>query len=482
MVAQFGNSVTRISDNMFLGVSELNSVEINESGKLQSVGKDAFNGCSKLPTPTFPNTVTAFEQGAFKDCVSFTDFDMPENLVSIGSYAFQNCAGLTKFIFPATLTSIGNYAFSGCTGVKEVAFKDGEETLALGYGASKGKAYGLFNDSQLEELYLGRTVSYETKSDYGYSPFYMQEALAKVTIGSKVTALPYCIFYGTAIQELYIPSSVRTLHSSFANNCQNLKKVIIIGLTPPTTDTYNTLLSNSAEDSKFYVFFPDNYKSAKVWKDYAAKIEACCEIYSDFTYSGDGHVIGYKTDFPIVLDNRDTEAIDAGTYQKRIDVTYTTNGYSIKDVLNYEYTIKKAPLTITAESCSRNFGAENPEFKLLYDGFVNDEDEKVFTKEPTVTTKATIDSPVGEYDIVVSGAEAKNYEISYVNGVLTIIPSQQAVGDVNGDGEVNAKDVVDLVDYMIGMKSFAFSAADVNGDGKVNSADVVMLSILIMKQ
>ena len=148
-------------------------------------------------------------------------------------------------------------------------------------------------------------------------------------------------------------------------------------------------------------------------------------------------------------------------------------------MLNYEYTIKKAPLTITAESCSRNFGAENPEFKLLYDGFVNDEDEKVFTKEPTVTTKATVNSPVGDYDIVVSGAEAKNYVISYVNGVLTIVPAQQAVGDVNGDGHVNAKDIVDLVDYMRGIKSLAFSAADVNSDGQVNSADVVMLANIV---
>lgn len=55
-------------------------------------------------------------------------------------------------------------------------------------------------------------------------------------------------------------------------------------------------------DSKIYVFFPENYKSAKVWKDYADKIEAVCEIYSDFTYSGEGHVIGYKTDSPIALD------------------------------------------------------------------------------------------------------------------------------------------------------------------------------------
>ena len=115
-----------------------------------------------------------------------------------------------------------------------------------------------------------------------------------------------------------------------------------------------------------------------------------------------------------------TEATDAGTYQKPIDVTYTTNGYTMKDVLNYEYTIKKAPLTITAKSCSRNYGEENPEFKFDFEGFMNGEDEKVLTNGPTATTKATLKSPVGEYEIVASGAEAKNYTFEYQNGTLAV--------------------------------------------------------------
>ena len=480
-MAQFGYSMTRVSDNLFFGVSELNSVWINQSGKLQSVGTDAFNGCSKLTTPLFPNTVTAFGQGAFKGCESFTDFELPENLVTIGSYTFQNCTGLSNLNIPATTTSIGNYAFSGCTGIKVVKMADGGEKLVLGYGASKGQAYGLFNDCPLEEVYLGRTLSYTEKKDYGYSPFYKQEALTTVTVGSKVTSLPYCVFFGTAIQELYIPSSVRTIHSSFANDCLDLKRVIIIGLTPPTTDTYNTLLANSAENSKFYVINPDNFKSAKIWKDYADKIEACCEIYSNFTYSGEGHVIGYQTDFPIVLDNRDTEAIDAGTYQKRLEVSYKTNDYVINDVLNYEYTIKKAPLTITARSYTRYYGKENPEFKLRFDGFVDGEDEKVFTKDPTATTKATPSSPAGNYAITVSDAEAKNYEISYVSGNLTILPTP--VGDLNGDDKVDNTDLKLLVDYIMGKNPLGIDkkTADVNKDDKVNVADVTKVVEIIKK-
>ena len=425
----FGNTVTRIPNYLFQGNTKLDNVEFAESCQLQSVGKYAFDGCKILPTLQFPNTVTVFEECAFRNCAAFTDFELPKNLVTIGSYTFQNCSGLTELTIPATTTSIGNYAYTGCTGIKSIVMADGEDNIWLGYGASKGKGYGLFNDCPLEKLYLGRTVSYDVNSNgnYGYSPFYNQQALTSVTVSPKVRELPYCIFFGCAAEEIYIPSSVRTIHSSSLNDCQNLKKVIILGATPPSLDNYNTFLSGSAEASKIYVFFPDQYKSTKVWKDYADKIDVCCEIYSNLTYSGEGHVIGYKSDFPIVLENRETETADAGTYNKRLAVIYTTNDYSLTDVLDFEYTIQKAPLTITVKSCSRSYGEENPEFQFDFEGFVNDEDEKVLTKEPIASTNATAESNVGEYEITVSGAETKNYEITYVNGTLTITQAQQEI-------------------------------------------------------
>ena len=469
----------RQGSSPFARLSTIRDFKMGEN--VTSIGSQFLRGCSGIESLVIPDKVSSIGRSAFIDCSGLKSITLSAKLNTIGDYVFSGCTSLPKIIIPASVTSIDNYAFRGCTALNNLVIEDGGETLTLGYGTSQGEAYGLFRDCPLKSLYLGRTLSYTGKKDYGYSPFAYVGTLSEVTIGPKVKSLGYCIFYSTAISELYLPSSVRTIHSSSFNRCNNLKTLVILGVTPPTLDDANTFLSNSAEDSKIYVFFPDNYKSTKIWKDYTDKIEAVGEIYSNFTYSGEGHVIGYKTDFPIVLDNRDTEAKDAGIYQKRIDVTYTTNGYNIKDVLDYEYTIKKAPLTITAESCSRNYGEENPEFRFIYDGFVNDEDEKILTKEPTATTKATVDSPAGEYDIVVSGAEAKNYDISYINGVLTIVSIIK--GDVNSDGEVNAQDIVDLTNYIAGYNiNLIKEKADVNGDGVVNSADVIMVSKTILSK
>lgn len=49
------------------------------------------------------------------------------------------------------------------------------------------------------------------------------------------------------------------------------------------------------------------------------------------------------------------------------------------------------------------------------------EDASVFTRPVEVTTAATAASPFGYYDIVPSGAAALNYQITYVDGRLTVL-------------------------------------------------------------
>ena len=107
-----------------------------------------------------------------------------------------------------------------------------------------------------------------------------------------------------------------------------------------------------------------------------------------------------------------------GTYPiviKKGGVTNYNDSY-----VNGTLTISKAPLTIKAGSYTKKQREENPEFTLTYEGFKNNETESVLTKKPTVTCTATIASEPGEYEVTVSGGEAQNYELSYVNGTLTV--------------------------------------------------------------
>jgi hypothetical protein len=80
-----------------------------------------------------------------------------------------------------------------------------------------------------------------------------------------------------------------------------------------------------------------------------------------------------------------------------------------------------ADLLITANDATRRVGAANPTFGVSYEGFVNGEDASVLGGTLEFTTTATAASPAGEYDIVPSGLTSSNYDITFVNGTLTVI-------------------------------------------------------------
>ena len=97
----------------------------------------------------------------------------------------------------------------------------------------------------------------------------------------------------------------------------------------------------------------------------------------------------------------------------------TIKNYNVTYVVG-TLTITKAPLAVKVDNATREQGKVNPAFAIRYSGWKNGEDESVLTIKPIATTEATVDSPAGEYTIIVSGGEAQNYDLSYANGILTV--------------------------------------------------------------
>ena len=104
-------------------------------------------------------------------------------------------------------------------------------------------------------------------------------------------------------------------------------------------------------------------------------------------------------------------------------ITATIDGGTSFDAVTQDYTLtaNKAPLTITVKDHAIVIGGTLPTtYEVEYSGFKNGDDASVLTAQPTFSCSATSDSGIGTYDIIASGAEADNYEITYVNGTLTI--------------------------------------------------------------
>jgi subtilisin-like proprotein convertase family protein len=113
--------------------------------------------------------------------------------------------------------------------------------------------------------------------------------------------------------------------------------------------------------------------------------------------------------------------LKAGSNQLLSAVFTPTDSNTYLAVTNtVRLTVLKAPLTITASSTNKVYGAPLPAMAVTYNGFVNSETNTSLDAQVLLSTSATAASPSGAYPITASGAGSTNYAISYVAGTLDI--------------------------------------------------------------
>jgi filamentous hemagglutinin family protein len=100
-------------------------------------------------------------------------------------------------------------------------------------------------------------------------------------------------------------------------------------------------------------------------------------------------------------------------------------------------TVNRAPLVIGANDASRYYLTPNPEFTTYVRGLFG-ADQVTGLK---VSTTADIGSPTGTYDLVPSSDPMPNYDVSYVNGTLTVADPVPVVTFSDGTELPSQKDL-----------------------------------------
>jgi hypothetical protein len=112
----------------------------------------------------------------------------------------------------------------------------------------------------------------------------------------------------------------------------------------------------------------------------------------------------------------------------------TSGNYAITFV-DGTLTVGKAPLTVTADDRSRQYGDANPAFTYAVSGFRNGDTLGVVSGQASCLTGATPASDVGSYAISCSQGtlNASNYDFSFVSGTLTVMraPLTVTAGDAS---------------------------------------------------
>jgi hypothetical protein len=99
--------------------------------------------------------------------------------------------------------------------------------------------------------------------------------------------------------------------------------------------------------------------------------------------------------------------------------TFDANNYATSYV-NGSLTVNRALLTVAANNTSKLQGTANPAFSSTFTGFVSGETSAVLTGVLGHNTPAVTSSPAGSYSITPFGLSAANYDITFVDGVLTV--------------------------------------------------------------
>jgi len=445
-----------------------------------NIGMHAFEECIGLTTISIPGSVTSIDYGAFAVCSGLTSVTIGNGVTSIGDLAFENCEKLTSVTIGSGIREIGNYAFSNCSRLTDVtckavsvpftstnAFNNSyldKATLYVPAGTVEAYRFTepwkrFMSIVALTEDTPDETPQYAI-NDEGTATIVSANNSAdeKYVVPSSVTidGVEYTVteiganaFSGcTDMTAVTIPETIVAIGDHAFSGCTNLMEVYVEGKKPAGMKNafarilVRGIMKRSVSQfegidfEKCVLYVPygseEAYREAEGWcqfknivgvhseKDPAATITA-----KDYTreYGEDNPTFEFTSE-GATLDGEPEISCEAtatspiGTYP--IVITKGSVENYNDTYVNGTLTITKAPLTVKAKSYTIKQGEPMPTFEVEYEGWKNDETEAVLSKQVVVTCEATAASEPGEYEITLSGAEAENYDISYVKGTLTI--------------------------------------------------------------
>ena len=227
-------SVTTIGEGAFAYCSGLETIQVTinntsyyaENNCLVEIASGKIIlGCKNSVIPV--DNVQSIGGQAFAGCTGLTTLAIPKNISSIGEMAFADCTGLTEMIIPSSVTTLGENVFVGCTNLKIYCAATTQPIgwannwnasnceVAWGYReASQGLAYSLALDGN-SYIVSGKGSCEDT------------EIVIPATYQAlPVTAVGANAFNGNqAITSVFLPASIVEIGANAFYDCKNLTTV-----------------------------------------------------------------------------------------------------------------------------------------------------------------------------------------------------------------------------------------------------------------
>lgn len=507
-----------------------NLTGISFPSTLQSIGKEAFSACWELTSVTLPDNVTYIGENAFSDCRGLTELVLPANLITIEACAFSYCANLQAVTIPDQVTTIGVMAFIGCSGITEI-------TLPVSL-TEIGSAVFLDCSGLTDVYYLGSAeqwaqINLESDNEYLSNANIHFAVESVVLIG--ITVIPpnkteYWITEGLLTEGMVVTANYSD------GSTREITEYFINGYDPYTAGEQTVTISYEGFTADFTVTVSEQPlpEPEFVRIDVTAPEKTLYWVGEELDLTGMVVTALYNNQSTqVITEGYTVSGFDSTTPgEKEIRITYNDSTdifvITVKELVNEEVgqviidnangiagrtvdvklTLQNNPgiasmslkvhfdssvliLTEVLDGGILGENAHKPEMTSPYTlSWVNDLATENFTENGTlVTLRFTIaeDAPEGIYTIVatydadsgdIMDKDLLDVEMEIISGSVNV--SKLLIGDVNGDGEISARDRAVLTRYLADWEGYAdqvdLQAADVNQDGSVDTRDRAILT------
>lgn len=393
----FGSHVFNTSYS--INATKVTEVSLPET--ITRIEDEAFYRCDYLTKVTLSNGLTSIGDYAFADCTNLARINLPNSLIYLGNRVFNYCQNLTEIIIPenvSTMSVSSDYStFYGCSILRTIIYKgqqppSGWTATSFTYVPDKQKYSSprfSINDAQVIEM----ITFHET--EFGYTGQSFTPTWTNNVEGWSATPNFPTLDMSVGSHEILVPFTFVKGSDSFTANVMYRYKVTANQL---TVSVNNATREYGEENPQFTL------------------------SYSGFTGSDNPSMF---TTMPTVSTSA-TRTSNVGQYALTVSGGVIPNYYVT--YVPGTLTITKAPLSAKVADTTRVYGANNPTFKIDYQGLKNGETQPSWSTQPTIQTEATKTSPVGQYAITATNGVPVNYQLGNITpGTLTIKPATLSI-------------------------------------------------------
>lgn len=497
--------------------------EISLSPCLSKIGNSAFLGCTGLTKMEIPASVTWIGYRAFKDCEKLFEVSLKDGLTTIDGSAFANDKALESIRIPDTVESLGTFAFYGCERLSSISVGTGITVIPK----------SAFENTAVSEIVFPWQVT-----SIGDKAFSNCVNLMNVTMGCRVSSVAEGAF--SYKNKLTIHGKAGTYAETYANDNEIVFNAIDVPVTNVILSEAKCEIGRNQSKRLILKVEPENTTDGVVW---STKNEKIVNVDANGKMTGVSvgmtivtakvgskevscEVTVYQPISGIYLNKTSEELYEGDTLQLDADIRPSDATYKdikwISEQENVAIVDANGLVTAKAEGeativAKANNGGKTAtcKIKVLKKSSISPDvspspipgsiDTPALKEDSTLSItndgKLTgliqnknsvqeIREQFSDDDLIIKDIDGKilaetdllgtGATVSIMDGD-TVKASCQVVlvGDINGDGKVNGKDVSMLARSLVGKATLVKvqeAAAETLQDGAINGKDVSKLA------